>query len=52
VYKHVKIKIYRIVILSAILYGYENWSLIIRGENRLKVFEIRVLRRISGPKRD
>jgi hypothetical protein len=34
------------------LYGYETWSLTVRGERRLRVFDIRVLRRIFGPKRD
>jgi hypothetical protein len=34
------------------LYGRENWSLSIREELRLWVFEIRVLRRIFGPKRE
>ena len=30
----------------------ETWSLTMRAERRLRVFEIRVLRRIFGPKRD
>jgi hypothetical protein len=34
------------------LYGYETWSLILREERRLKVYEIRVLKRIFGPKRE
>jgi len=34
------------------LYGYETWSLTLREERRLRVFENRVLRRIFGPKRD
>jgi hypothetical protein len=34
------------------LYGYETWSLTLRKEHRLRVFENRVLRRIFGPKRD
>jgi hypothetical protein len=33
-------------------YGYETWSLTLREEHRLRVFENRVLRRIFGPKRD
>jgi hypothetical protein len=33
------------------LYGCETWSLTLRKEHRLKVFENRVLRRIFGPKR-
>jgi hypothetical protein len=35
-----------------VLYGCENWSLTLREEHRLRVFENRVLRRIFGPKRD
>jgi len=34
------------------MYGYETWSFTLREEGRLKVLEIRVLRRIFGPKRD
>ena len=34
------------------LYGYETWSLTLRKEGRLRVFENRVLRRIFGPRRD
>jgi hypothetical protein len=34
------------------LYGCETWSLILREEHRLRVFENRVLRGIFGPKRD
>jgi hypothetical protein len=47
-----KIKIYRTVILPVAWYGYETWSLKLREERRLRVFENRVLRRIFGPKRD
>jgi hypothetical protein len=35
-----------------VLYGCETWSLTLREEHRLRVFEIRVLSRIFGPKRD
>jgi hypothetical protein len=35
-----------------VLYEYETWSLTLREEHRLRVFENRVLRRIFGPKRD
>jgi hypothetical protein len=38
--------------MSLILYGYETWSLTLRKEHRLTVFDNRVLRRIFGPKRD
>jgi hypothetical protein len=48
----VKIKIYKTIILPVILYGCETWSLTLREEHRLRVFENRVLRRIFGPKRD
>jgi hypothetical protein len=47
-----KIKIYRNIILPVVLYGWETWSLTLRKERRLGVFENRVLRRILGPKRD
>jgi hypothetical protein len=40
------------IILFVVLHGCEAWSLILRVENRLRVFENRVLRRIFGPKRD
>jgi hypothetical protein len=35
-----------------VLYGCETWSVTLREEHRLRVFENRVLRRIFGPKRD
>jgi hypothetical protein len=50
--KNLKIKIYRTVILPIVLYGCETWSLTLRKEHRLRVFENRVLRRIFGPKRE
>ena len=50
--KNVKIKIYRIIILPVVLYGCETWSLTLREEGRLRVFENKVLRRIFGPRRD
>jgi len=50
--KNLKIKIYRTIILPAVLYGCETWSLILREELRVMVLENRVLRRIFGPKRD
>jgi hypothetical protein len=37
---------------SVVLYGCETWSLTLREEHRLRVFENRMLRRIFGPKRD
>ena len=50
--KNLKIKIYRTIILSVVLYGCKTWSLTLREERRLRVLENRVLRRIFGPKRD
>jgi len=38
--------------LPVVLCGCETWSLILREERRLRVFENRVLRRVFGPKRD
>jgi hypothetical protein len=49
---NLKIKIYRIIILSVVLYGCETWSLTLREERWLRVFENRVLRGIFGPKWD
>ena len=40
------------IILPFVLYGCETWSLTLREERRLRVFENRMLRRIFGPKRD
>ena len=48
----VKIKICRTTILPVVLYGYETWSLTLREERRLRMFENRVLRRVFGPKKD
>jgi len=49
--KNLKIQIYRTIILPVVLYGCETWSLTLKEEHRLRVFENRVLRRIFGPKR-
>jgi hypothetical protein len=48
----VKVKIYKTIILPVVLCGCETWSLILREEHRLSVFENRVLRGIFGPKGD
>jgi len=40
------------IILPFVLYGCETWSLTLREERRLRVFENMVLRRIFGPERD
>jgi hypothetical protein len=50
--KNLKIKIHKTVILPVVMYGCETWSLALREEHRLRVFENRVLRRIFGPKRE
>jgi hypothetical protein len=43
---------YKTITLSAVLYGCGAWSLTLRDEQRLRLRENRVLRRIFGPKRD
>jgi hypothetical protein len=48
----VKVRIHRTIILPVFLYGCETWSLTVREEHKLRVFENRVLRRIFVPKRD
>ena len=50
--KTLKIKIYKTMILPVVLYGCETWSLILREERKLRVFENMVFRRIFGPRRD
>jgi hypothetical protein len=49
--RNVKVKIYKTIILPVVLYGCDTWSLKLREEHRLRVFENRVLRRIFGTKR-
>jgi hypothetical protein len=48
----VEVRIYKTIILPVVLYGCEIWSLTVREEHKVRVFENRVLRRIFGPKRD
>jgi len=43
--KNLKIKVYRTIILPVVLYGCDTWSLTLKEERRLRVFENRVLRR-------
>jgi hypothetical protein len=50
--RNVKVKIYKTVILPVVSYGCETWSLTLREEHRLSVFENRVLKRIFSPKWD
>ena len=47
--KNLKIKIYKTIILPVVLYGCETWSLTLREESRVRVFENR---QIFGPKSD
>ena len=48
-FKNLKIKIFRIIILPVAIYGCETWLLTLKEECRLRVFENRMLRRILGP---
>jgi hypothetical protein len=50
--KNLKIKIYKTVIFLVVLYGCKAWSLTLKEEHQLMIFENRVLRRIVGPKRE
>jgi hypothetical protein len=50
--QNLKITIYRTIILPVVLYRCETWSLTLREERKLRVFDNRMLRRIFGPKRD
>ncbi|KAJ4429754.1 hypothetical protein ANN_21958 [Periplaneta americana] len=50
--KNLKVRIYKTVILPVLLYGCETWTLTLREEQRLRVFENKVLRKIFGAKRD
>jgi hypothetical protein len=49
--KNAKVRLYKTLILPLALWGYETWSLTLKEEHRLRVFENRVLRRIFGPKK-
>ena len=50
--KNLKIKIYKRIILPVVLYGNETWSLTLKEERKLRVFENRILKSIFEPKRD
>jgi hypothetical protein len=43
---NVKVKIYKTVIMPVVLYGFETWSIMLREQHILRVFENRILRRI------
>jgi hypothetical protein len=51
-FRNVKAKLYKTIILPFVLCGCETWLLKLREEHRLRVFENRVIRRIFGPDRD
>jgi hypothetical protein len=51
-FKNLKIRIYKTIILPVVLYQCETWSLTLREEYKVRVFVNGVLRRILGPKRD
>ena len=50
--KKLKVNTYKTIILPIVLYGCETWSLTLREEHGLSVFENKVLRKIFGAKRD
>ncbi|KAJ4442236.1 hypothetical protein ANN_12102 [Periplaneta americana] len=50
--KNLKVRIYKTVTLPVVLYGCETWTLTLREEHSLRVFENKVLRKIFGAKRD
>ena len=50
--KILKVNTYTTIILPVVLYDCETWSLTLREENRLRVFENKVLRKVFGAKRD
>jgi hypothetical protein len=49
--RNIKVKIYETIILPIVLYECETWSLTLKEERRLRVFESKVRRRIFRPKR-
>ena len=50
--KDVKINIYRTINMPVVLYVCETWSMTLKEECRLRVFENRMMSRIFGPKKD
>jgi len=47
--KNLRNKTHKTIILPIVLYGRETWSLTLRDEHEVRIFENRVLRRIFGP---
>ena len=50
--KKLKVKTYKTIMLPVVLYGCDTWSLTLREQRRLRVFENKVLRKIFGAKED
>ena len=50
--KKLKVSTYKTIILPVVLYGCETWSLTLRAEQRLRVLQNKILRKIFGAKRD
>ncbi|KAJ4441834.1 hypothetical protein ANN_11693 [Periplaneta americana] len=50
--KKLKVRIYKTIILPVVLHDCETWTLTLREEQRLRMFENKVLRKIFGAKRD
>jgi hypothetical protein len=50
--KNVNVKLYKSIVLPVVLFGCETWSVTLRKEHRLRVFENKVLRRMFEPKRE
>jgi Mg2+ and Co2+ transporter CorA len=50
--KNIKIKMYTFVTLPVTFIVFETWTLILREEHRLMVFQNRDLRILFGPKRE
>jgi len=49
--ENIMIKMYRNIILPIVFYGFNTWSLTLREERRLRLFENMKLRNVFGPKR-
>ena len=47
-----RVNTYRTIMLPVVLYGCETWSQTLREERKLRVFVIRIVRRVFGPKAD
>jgi hypothetical protein len=50
--KNIKVKLYRNINMPAVSYGCGNQPLTLRERHRLRVFENRVLRKVSGAETD